>query len=75
MIIICFSIFSGIDCSESFRICHLHDSVTCLYISITHYLGLFIYVLNLASSMEQLGNGLVVSSMLLLNHQKTIHKV
>ena len=52
MVIICFSIFSGIDCSESFRISHLHDSVTCLYISITHYLGLFIYVHVLVSRLK-----------------------
>ena len=47
-----FSIFSGIDCSESFRISHLHDSVTCLYKSITHYLGLFIYVHMLVSRLK-----------------------
>ena len=52
MVIICFSIFSGIDCSESFRISHLHDSVTCLYISIIHYLGLFIYVHMLVSRLK-----------------------
>ena len=52
MVIICFSIFSGIDCSESFRISHLHDSVTCLYISITHCLGLFIYVHMLVSRLK-----------------------
>ena len=47
-----FSILSGIDCSESFRISHLHDSVTCLYISIIHYLGLFIYVHMLVSRLK-----------------------
>ena len=52
MVIICFSIFSGIDCSEFFRISHLHDSVTCLYISIIHYLGLFIYVHMLVSRLK-----------------------
>ena len=49
MIIICFSIFSGIDCSESFHISHLYDSVTCFYVSIIHYLGLSIYVHMLVS--------------------------
>ena len=52
MFIICFSIFSGIDCSESFRVSHLYDSVTCLSISIIHYLGLSIYVHMLVSRLK-----------------------
>ena len=52
LIIICFYILSGIDCSESFHIVIYMTQVTCSYISIIHYLGLSIYVHMLVSQLK-----------------------
>ena len=48
MVIICFSIFSGIDCSESFHISHLYDSTLTLSLTfdlddLKKYIFLFIF--------------------------------
>ena len=52
LIIICFYILSGIDCSESFHIVIYMTQVTCSYVSIIHYLGLSIYVHMLVSRLK-----------------------
>ena len=47
MVIICFSIFSGIDCSESFHISHLYDSgylFLCIYHSLSRVIHICTYV-------------------------------
>ena len=43
MVIICFSILSGIDCSESFHISHLYDSGY-LFLRIYHSLSRVIHI-------------------------------
>ena len=52
IVIICFYILSGLDCSESFHIGICMTQVTCSYISIIHYLGLSIYVHMLVSRLK-----------------------
>ena len=52
MVIICFSIFSGLDYSESFHMVIYMTQVTCSYIYIIHYLGLSIYVHMLVSRLK-----------------------
>ena len=53
IVIICFYILSGIDCSESFHIVIYMTQVTYSYISIIHYLGLSIYVHMLVSRLKR----------------------
>ena len=53
IVIICFYILSGIDCSESFNIVIYMTQVTCSYMSIIHYLGLSIYVHMLVSRLKR----------------------
>ena len=52
IVIICFYILSGIDCSESFHIVIFMTQVTCFHISLVHYTGLFIYVHMLVSRLK-----------------------
>ena len=52
VIIICFSIFSGIDYSESFHLRHLYASGYLFQMPIIHYSGLFIYVHMLVSRLK-----------------------
>ena len=56
VVIICFYILSGLDCSESFHIVIYMTQVTCSYISIIHYLGLSIYVHMLVSRLKSDGD-------------------